>query len=130
MLARQVDMSIWKDISRIEFEDDIEALHRLAPSQWRYFEMQSSKAKRHVTAHQTGGLPVNTERQVVTDFAFLAAWDATPDCVAAATITQRSHPNSVRVTLASNEGIASHVQGAFRKLLHNLERCASCGKLL
>ena len=121
-------MSIWKGINRAAFEANLANLHQIAPTQKCEGAKFVSKLTQSVISSNSSsgskGLPASVEEQLSKDFAFLAAWESSPNCVTAATVVASESPHGVTVTLAANEGIAACVVEAFTQILQLLKDCA------
>ncbi|KAI6889593.1 hypothetical protein KC318_g14885 [Hortaea werneckii] len=114
-------MTIWDHIDRARFVKDVADLQK--SGQWQHVSHKSSAtAPRFSVNNQI--LPVQTEMLIADDFAFLAAWKASPGSVAAATAVAVP-PNGIRVTVAANEGIPDVVRKGLRSLMACLVACAS-----
>ncbi|KAK4542238.1 hypothetical protein LTR36_006891 [Oleoguttula mirabilis] len=111
--------SIWDSTDRAAFEKDVAALHTLAPSQIVPKDLRQAPG---ITTTDPGvELPNGLEKQFAKDLAFLAAWQSTPGCVAAATIQHKWKPNGLRVVIAANEGIAPEVSAALEHIFELVE---------
>ncbi|KAK5107935.1 hypothetical protein LTR62_000540 [Meristemomyces frigidus] len=118
--------SIWDYTSRVRFEDDVLALHALASSQRVASQRPAARpcaALEHDTSYV---LEPGTERQLSRDFAFLAAWQASPDCVSAATI-QEEEGSDLIVYVAANGSVPEPVRSSLQRLSEVLrQRAARC----
>lgn len=120
-------MSIWKGIDRAAFEARVTELHKVAPTQKSERSSTSSGSPRPGDIRRDSllsGLPEDIEKQLSDDFAFLAAWEGSPDCVAGATVVQSKADCGLAITLAANGGVASCVTNAFQNMLQVLDTCA------
>lgn len=117
-------MTIWDHIDRARFVKDVADLQK--SGQWQHVSHKSSATAPRCSVN-IQILPVQTEMLIADDFAFLAAWKASPGSVAAATAVAVP-PNGIRVTVAANEGIPDVVRKGLRSLMACLVACASRGK--
>lgn len=117
-------MSSWDHVDRARFVKDVADLEKFGPCQ-HVAHKSSTTAPTCIINDQI--LPAKTERLIADDFAFLAAWRASPGSVAAATAVAVP-PCSIRVTVAANQGVPSVVRVGLRNLMACLSACASLGK--
>ena len=120
-------MSIWNGIDRTAFEANVTKLHKIAPTQKPERYSPASTAKRKLPPGRQNavhGLPEDLEKYLSDDFAFVAAWEGSPDCVAAATVVGSKDRLGLSITLAANEGIATSVTDAFESIVGVLEICS------
>ncbi|KAK5694900.1 hypothetical protein LTR97_009491 [Elasticomyces elasticus] len=117
--------SIWDGVDRPKFEQDLADLHRIAPYQ-QVPRVALSPSRTPVDGQTEFNLPASIEKQLATDFAFLASWQPTPRCVAAVTVDSTDVlGHGLVITLAANEGVAKQVQESFQRLFGLLRSCAS-----
>ena len=123
-------MSAWGFTDRAAFEDGVAALKSATAPDHRLKRLPKLLSP-PIALPKTNDseLPANVEFQLAQDFAFLAAWENLPGCVAAATVTQNDEAVGVRVAMAANEGIERPVKNSFRQILENMQKCASCRTL-
>ena len=118
------DRSIWKRATRISFEASTAQLD-LAKPELKPYEYPAHSVS---VLHEDHPLPFDVERQLADDFAFFAAWDSGVDFVSAATVGGNRKTPGLTICLASNQGVASHVEAFFKEVLSDLESCAQKSK--
>lgn len=72
-------------------------------------------------------LPLEVERSLADDFAFIAAFQPSVGFVTAATVEQSSDNPSLVVKLAANEGVSAEVRSKFDEMLEMLRKHARKG---
>ncbi len=111
--------SIWNKVQRAEFEKNVAGLIReneLSATN-QIYPLPSEDDHFSSTL-----LPLDIERELADDFAFIAAYEEGVNTVTAVAIEVSS--NFLRIVLAANEGIRAQVESAIRYLLSMLEDCA------
>lgn len=118
--------SIWDRVGRETFEGHVDALHRTkyVPDSHVILEKDWPKPD------DQDILPFAVERQLVDDFAFIAAREYGVGYVTAAAVEPaRRKPWGLTVRLAANDGICNPVKDTIEELFSILERCARKGKV-
>ncbi|KAL5379233.1 hypothetical protein PMIN02_010994 [Paraphaeosphaeria minitans] len=115
----QPGRSVWTQIDRETFENDLDSLHNtnfvLGPH-----TLQEEDWPRPRTSEI---LPFAIEKQLADDIAFVSAYDYGVRFVTAAAI-EASECDGLIVRLAANEGVCATVVDALTRLFSTLERCA------
>ena len=118
-----INMSIWDGVARVGFEARVMKLAKIAPSQ----QPDGPIAPRNRAPGpntENNDLPSSVEKQLSDNFAFFAAWEESPDCVAAATVLKLGNQPGLIITLSANEGIANAVTDSITRILNELKSCA------
>lgn len=114
--------SIWKDVSRATFESNIDRLaacKSYVPGERDYTYGNESDLR------DDKALPLDLERRLADDFAFISAYDFGVEYVTAATIQLSEDRNGLKLCLAANEGIKQEVEQGISKILTKLELCST-----
>ncbi|KAL5398905.1 hypothetical protein PMIN03_012733 [Paraphaeosphaeria minitans] len=115
----QPGRSVWTQIDRETFENDLDSLHNtnfvLGP--------QTLQEEDWPRPRTTEVLPFAIEKQLADDLAFISAYDYGVRYVTAAAV-EASECEGLLVRLAANEGICTTVVDALTRLLSTLGRCA------
>ncbi|KAK3640535.1 hypothetical protein LTR56_011873 [Elasticomyces elasticus] len=94
-------MSIWTVVDRSRFEKDVRELYTVARYQ-RVVSVTTASFTPPISFSNDDTLPAAVEKQLANDFAFLAAWQPNPSCVAAATINRSSNLTGTVISISAN----------------------------
>lgn len=120
-----VGESIWDVTPRSEFEKNIAELTRLndQPATSQVYKLRSEDSHPDFAF-----LPLDIERELADDFAFIAACEEGVNTVTATALELMN--DSTRLVVAANEGIRMEVKETMTKVLSKLEACARLGEML
>ena len=122
-------MSIWDGINRHEFEAKVNELQKIAPSQRPALAAtRENNTPVEASSKIPYTLPIEVEKQVVDDIAFLAACESLEGGVTAATLLTHGNHDKATIHLAANEGVSDQIIDNITRMLELLEHCAQRGK--
>ncbi|OJD30403.1 uncharacterized protein BKCO1_6100052 [Diplodia corticola] len=119
-LAQSPLGSIWTSVMRRDFErniDDLDDKHVVLEPR-DYTGRDFSHEKDAIAA-----LPLDLERKLADDFAYISAYDVGVNDITAATIECSLDSPGITVRLAANEGVEDCVQNSIKEVLQILKGC-------
>jgi hypothetical protein len=114
--------SIWCKVSRLTFENNIDEL-----ATYKTY-VPGARDYTRVAEHDSGDsrtLPLELERRLADDFAFISSSDFGVRHVPVATIGQCMGYQGLVLRLAANEGIDTEIYQEISKILRKLELCST-----
>ncbi|KAF9632895.1 hypothetical protein BFW01_g3758 [Lasiodiplodia theobromae] len=118
--------SVWKNVSRRDFERNIDALFnkrpRVIPEPIDYTGDDQT-----VDGDARDPFSVDIERKLADDFAYISAYDVGVHPVTAVAIEYSLKPPGITVRLAANNGVEDHVRKDITDILVALKECNNRG---
>lgn len=114
--------SIWDKVSRLAFETNIDQL-----ATYKTY-VPGERDYTRVAEHDSGNgrtLPLELERRLADDFAFISSSDFGSRHVTAATIRRCTGRQGLILSLVANEGISTEVYREISRILRKLELCST-----
>lgn len=116
--------SVWATVSRRDFEGNVDVLSNKKVV-LRPIDYTSDDQTANGDAHSP--LPIDIERKLADDFAYISAYDVGVHPVTAATIEYSPERSGITVRLAANNGVEDHVRKNITDILVALKECTNRG---
>lgn len=125
-LAQSELGSVWVNVSRQDFERNVDALFNKRP-QVVLAPIDYTDNDQAINGDGRDPFPIDIERKLADDFAYISAYDVGVHPVTAAAIEYSLKPPGITVRLAANNGVEDHVRKEMTDILVALKECNNRG---
>jgi len=118
--------SIWRDLPQVSFRRSVTSLRNVThvPGDPQIHSEHAWSSANPTKANEPYKLPLDQERRLANDLAYIAAIQKDVFTISAAALEEALDSRSIIIRLASNEAIQPEVAEHFESILNLLQRCA------